>query len=125
LTLPEAKAPTVKALPSDSRVTPTLFSKDSILESIDLTDSEIGDFFGNERRNSEHADDGHMLSFFAGDSHVVLRPKDLRVLRPHGHLMRSGAQLVPDEASMTSTAWMAGVFTSLVTQGHANINRVL
>ena len=60
-----------------------------------------------------------MLSFFAGaNRHVVLKAKELQVLRPHGHLIRSGDHLVPDEASLTSTTWMAGVFNSLVTQGH-------
>mgnify|MGYP003694632239 CR=1 FL=1 len=47
------------------------------------------------------------------------------MLRPHGHIMRSGDHLVPDEASLTSTAWMAGVFHSMVTQGHVSINRLL
>ena len=47
------------------------------------------------------------------------------MLRPHGHILRTGDRLVPDEASLTSTAWMDGVFHSLVTQGHVNINRLL
>ena len=40
-------------------------------------------------------------------------------------MLRTGGHLVPDEASLTSTAWMAGVFHSLVTQGHVSINRFL
>ena len=55
----------------------------------------------------------------------MLKAKELKVLRPHGHIIRSGDHLVPDEASLTSTTWMAGVFHSLVTQGHVNINRFL
>ena len=47
------------------------------------------------------------------------------MLRPHGHIMRTGNRLEPDEASLTSTAWMAGVFHSMVTQGHVSINRFL
>ena len=47
------------------------------------------------------------------------------MLRPHGHMLRTGDGLVPDEASLTTTAWMAGVFHSLVTQGHVSINRFL
>jgi cellobiose phosphorylase len=66
------------------------------------------------------------LSFFAGDcGHVVLKAKELQVLRPHGHILRTGGALTPDEASMTSTAWMAGVFHSMVTQVHVSINRLL
>ena len=47
------------------------------------------------------------------------------MLRPHGQILRTGDGLVPDEASLTSTAWMAGVFHSLLTQGHVSINRLL
>jgi hypothetical protein len=32
---------------------------------------------------------------------------------------------VPDETALTSTVWMAGVFHSMVTQGHVSINRFL
>jgi cellobiose phosphorylase len=56
---------------------------------------------------------------------VVLRAKELRVLRPHGHLLRTGLHLTPDESALTSTAWMNGVFHSMVTQGHVSINRYL
>jgi cellobiose phosphorylase len=127
LALPEVKAaPAATTRAAGSRISPTLFSTGSTLECLELTDAELDDRFGSTRRNIEHDDDGRLLSFFTGgDSHVVLQAKELRVLRPHGHLMRSGAHLVPDEASLTSTAWMAGVFTSQVTQGHVNINRLL
>ena len=32
---------------------------------------------------------------------------------------------MPDEASLTTTVWMGGVFHSMVTQGHVSINRFL
>ena len=52
-------------------------------------------------------------------------PRSCGVLRPHGLIIRTGDRLVPDEASLTSTVWMAGVFHSLATQGHVSINRFL
>ncbi len=55
----------------------------------------------------------------------MLKAKELKVLRPHGHLLRSGGSLTPDESALTSTAWMDGVFHSMVTQGHVSINRFL
>src|SRR5678815_5269544 len=58
-------------------------------------------------------------------THVVLRAKEVRVLRPHGHLLRTGEHLTPDEASLTTTVWMGGVFNALLTQGHVSINRFL
>jgi len=54
-----------------------------------------------------------------------LRGKELRVLRPHGHVLRTGRNTTPDETALTSTAWMSGVFHSMVTQGHVSINRFL
>jgi hypothetical protein len=46
-------------------------------------------------------------------------------LRPHGQILRTGDRLVPDEASLTTTVWMGGVFHSMLTQGHVSINRFL
>src|SRR6202044_3655456 len=39
--------------------------------------------------------------------------------------LRSGRHTTPDETSLTSTAWMSGVFHSMLTQGHVSINRML
>jgi 1,2-beta-oligoglucan phosphorylase len=103
----------------------TLFSARPILKSLDLTDADVTELFGKELRNVER-EGGCTLSFFTGThQHVVLKAKELKVLRPHGHIIRTGGHLVPDEASLTSTTWMAGVVNSLVTQGHVNINRFL
>lgn len=104
---------------------PSLFATASVLGAADLTEPEMSDLFGEDRREVE-AEDGRLLSFFAGDCrHVVLKAKELQVLRPHGHILRTGGALTPDEAAMTSTAWMAVVFHSMVTQGHVSINRLL
>ena len=106
-------------------VTTTMFSERPVLVAADLSDADIEREFGTDLRERER-EDGRTLSFFTGaDRHVVLRAKELSVLRPHGHILRTGNELVPDEASLTSTVWMAGVFHSLVTQGHVNINRLL
>jgi len=56
---------------------------------------------------------------------VVLPAKERASLRSHGQILRTGAELVPDEESLTSTVWMGGVFHSMVTQGHVSINRFL
>ena len=96
-----------------------------MLETADLDAAEIHAWFGSALRHPER-EDGRLLSFFTGrQSHVVLRAKELMVLRPHGHLLRTGGSLAPDESALTSTAWMGGVFHSMVTQGHVSINRFL
>jgi cellobiose phosphorylase len=103
----------------------TMFSARPFLTTLDLSEDEMVHSFGTDRRALERDQHG-VLSFFAGAGrHVVLEAKELKVLRPHGHLIRSGAHFVPDEASLTSTTWMGGVFHSLVTQGHVSINRLL
>ena len=77
-------------------------------------------------RHEERDAGGRLQSFFCGTStHVVLAAKDQAVLRPHGHLLRSGRHATPDERASASTVWMAGVFHSSLTQGHASANRLL
>ncbi len=125
LALPEASAPAGRGPTTGLPVAATLFTAPAILRCRDLTDAEITERWGNDLRHIE-CEDGRTLSFFTGvHTHVALRAKELRVLRPHGHLLRTGDQLAPDEASLTTTAWMAGVFNALLTQGHVSINRLL
>ncbi|HEY8880517.1 MAG TPA: hypothetical protein VIN03_23305, partial [Roseateles sp.] len=103
----------------------SLFATAPQLPSLDLGAEARRQLFGHERRHEEWLD-GQLLSFFVSDAtHVVLRAKELLVQRPHGHILRSGAHLVPDETALTSTCWMGGVFHSMLTQGHVSINRLL
>jgi len=115
----------VAAPPSATPVVGSLFSHAEALRCRDLSEDEVARFWGGERRHEER-DGAALQSFFTGEqTHVVLQAKELRVLRPHGALVRTGDMLVPDEASLTTTAWMAGVFNCLLTQGHVSINRFL
>jgi cellobiose phosphorylase len=103
----------------------SLFTTSIPLAVRDLDEDEIAALFGAERREEERSEAG-LLSFFTGQrGHVVLKAKELDVLRPHGHILRTGATLLPDESVLTSTVWMDGVFHSMVTQGHVSINRFL
>jgi hypothetical protein len=103
---------------------PTLFSASPLLACRDLREDELAPLFG-DLREVERGEGRALSAFGAGPRHVVLRAKELAALRPHGHLLRTGGGLVPDEASLTTTAWMGGVFHSLLTQGHVGINRLL
>ncbi|MEI6623329.1 MAG: hypothetical protein WCP28_15620 [Actinomycetes bacterium] len=86
----------------------------------DLTDEDLASLFGPVRGHQERAS-GDLLAFTtARDTHVVLRGKERVVLRPHGHIIRTGSALVPDPGAMASTTWMAGVFASQVTSGDAS-----
>ena len=114
--------------PDEEREPPgdrTLFAAAPALECWDLDAAELGRFFGSGWRHEERDGSG-LLSFFRGEhGHVVLRAKEARTRRPHGHILRTGQARVPEESSLTSTAWMSGVFHSMVTQGHVSINRFL
>ncbi len=120
---PSAETPSAQATSPDNA---TLFSAAPALEVLDLDPDALRRLFGSERRHEEIDEQGAPLSFFHGpDCHVVLREKELRVLRPHGHILRTGFHTTPDETALTSTVWMSGVFHSMVTQGHVSINRFL
>jgi cellobiose phosphorylase len=123
--LPEAVPATRRKPPSGSKPAMSLFSAAPLLNAQELTEAEIDDLFGRQRREEERKG-GRVLSFFTGTNrHVVLKAKESKVLRPHAQILRTGHELIPDEASLTSTTWMGGVFHSMVTQGHVSINRLL
>jgi cellobiose phosphorylase len=104
----------------------TLFSAAPQLQALDLDEDALRRLFPTPWRHEEADEQGARLSFFHGaDKHVVLRTKELRVLRPHGQLLRTGRHLTPDESALTSTVWMSGVFHSMLAQGHVSINRFL
>ncbi|HTV23726.1 MAG TPA: hypothetical protein VMG12_33780 [Polyangiaceae bacterium] len=104
---------------------PGRFERVRPLPAEDLDRGEVGELFGSELRHVEEAD-GQLLSFFVdGPRHVVLRAKELRVHRPHGHIMQANARRGPDESIMSTTAFACGVFNSHLTQGNTNFNTLL
>ncbi len=126
LALPEAKPPMWPTERPTAVGSANLFATAPVLESLDLDLADLDARFDGERRHVERDAEGRVLGFFHGrDRHVVLRAKELAVLRPHGQLLRTGTHRVPDESALTSTAWMGGVFHSMLTQGHVSINRCL
>ncbi len=103
----------------------SLFATAPLLDARDLTEADLADLFGTGRRAVE-TEKGKTLSFFTGTHrHVVLKTKELSVLRPHMQILRTGHRLVPEEAALASNTWMGGVFHAMVTQGHTSINRFL
>jgi cellobiose phosphorylase len=109
-----------------TRATPTLFGSAPLFDARELDEEELQRLFPPPWQAQERDASGKLLSFFyAQQRHVVLRAKELQVLRPHGQLLRSGRHITPAECALTSTVWMNGVFHSMVTQGHVNINRLL
>jgi cellobiose phosphorylase len=126
LALPEASPPDWSVLASDAAApVATTFSTSALLAGEALDEAELHALYPGAWREVERRD-GALLSFFTdAQRHVVLPAKERASLRPTGQIVRTGDRLEPDEASLTSTVWMDGVFHSLVTQGHVNINRTL
>jgi 1,2-beta-oligoglucan phosphorylase len=109
----------------EGKTVSTLFSPARPLTCLALDEQDLPALAGPGRQHVESSS-GTLLSFFTdAGSHVVTAAKQACVLRPHGHILRTGSSLVPDTASLTSTSWMAGTFHSQVTQGHAARNRFL
>ena len=124
LALPEATCPPSWPAPAGSAPEPvSLFAKAPLLAVHELSEAELRGLSEGDWQQVERGDDGTLLSYFQNDAHTVLRAKERQVLRPHGHLLRTGHHLTPDETALTSTCWMGGVFHSMVTQGHVGINR--
>jgi cellobiose phosphorylase len=127
LSLPEASPPESRIdVAPEANVPTTLFTKAAPLQTLYLDADELNQFFGSTRRHEERDEQERPLAFFCDkERHVVLRAKELRVHRPHGHMLRTGSHLTPDETALTSTVWMNGVFHSMLTQGHVSFNRLL
>jgi len=128
--LPELMRRFASALPpsamSDFQTpAPERFQRARLLPSEDLTQPELEELFGSHWRHVERTA-GELLSFFtAGPAHVVLRAKEERVDRPHGHILQAKHGCVPDESIMSTTAFACGVFNSHLTQGNTNFNTLL
>jgi cellobiose phosphorylase len=91
-----------------------------------LSDNEVARRFPERRHEERRA--GALLSFFAPDGHhnrhVVLRDKELTVPRRHGTLLRSGAAMLLDDATLCVTCWMHGVFGAQLTIGNTSFHKL-
>jgi cellobiose phosphorylase len=126
LALPEAKATQGGVTNGSAATGRSLFATAPLLNALELSAEDERALFDGDRRHEEFDSRGKHLSFFTGvESHVVLRAKELHVERPHGHVLRTGSHLTPDERALTTTLWMNGVFNSMLTQGHVSFNRLL
>ncbi|MCL6602883.1 MAG: cellobiose phosphorylase [Paenibacillus sp.] len=93
------------------------------LYSQSLTTEEIYRLFPN--RQQEEVVGGTLLSFFTDQyEHVVLKEKELRVERPHGHILMSGDNVSLKNPVITTTSYMYGIFNSQLVVGNTNFNKM-
>lgn len=94
------------------------------LRTIQMTREEVGGLF--PRRHEEEWDGETLLSFFTDThEHVVLKEKELRVERPHGHILMTGKNDGIVEDVLTSTSYMYGVFNSQLTVGNTSFHKMI
>ncbi|MBK1678746.1 cellobiose phosphorylase, partial [Rhodospirillum rubrum] len=55
----------------------------------------------------------------------VMKEKELRVERPHGHILMSGQNVTLGSPVLTTTSYMYGVFNSQVVTGNTNFNKMM
>ncbi len=91
----------------------------------DLTPEEVTSLFGTSAATSSRPRGSCSRSSRTVQSTSILRAKELRVDRPHGHILQAQIGFVPDERIMSTTAFACGVFNSHLTQGNTNFNTLL
>ncbi|MGA3014596.1 MAG: hypothetical protein ABSD71_11270 [Bacteroidales bacterium] len=112
---------------SGELITPVknLFITSGFLPVGDLNEQDFDNYFPSDRRHYEY-ENGRLMSFFCiPGNHVVLGAKEIRIDRPHAHIMQAKAGCVPDEDIVSTTSFAYGVFNSHLAQGNTNFNVLL
>lgn len=96
-----------------------------VLVSKEFNKEEINKYFPN--RIMEECDENSLLSFFTKDhTHVVLQEKEIKVERPHGHIISSGVSQKHLKQKLISTSnFMYGVFNAQIIVGNTSFNKLL
>ncbi|WP_261835224.1 GH36-type glycosyl hydrolase domain-containing protein [Vibrio ishigakensis] len=100
---------------------------DNIIVGEPLTKAEITEFFcePSERRFEENREQ-ELLSFFYGENHyVTLQEKEKHLERATGHVIASGNNQDCQQAIMSSTHHIFGIFNSQLTLGNTSFNKLL
>lgn len=105
--------------------TTNIFNTAKMFASQDLNKHDLDIYFSPERRHEEQKDEDLMSFFYGPEYHVVLKAKEILSERPHGHMMRSGRDLLPSDDILSVTAWIYGIFNSHITIGNTNLNKML
>ncbi|WP_225442644.1 GH36-type glycosyl hydrolase domain-containing protein [Paenibacillus lycopersici] len=94
------------------------------LSALTMPIEEIGRRFPS--RLQEEWDGDVLLSFFTpAYEHIVLKEKELRVERPHGHILMTGGNDRLNDQVLTTTAYMYGMFNSQLVVGNTSFNKMI
>lgn len=96
------------------------------LRTLSMTEEELNALFPEANRRQVEQSAGRLLAFFTDThEHVVLKEKELRVERPHGHILMSGNNVKLGQQVITTTSYMYGIFNSHVVVGNTNFNKMM
>ncbi|MFD2117462.1 GH36-type glycosyl hydrolase domain-containing protein [Paenibacillus yanchengensis] len=94
------------------------------LQSPSLSFMEVEQMYPN--RYHEEWDGDTLLSFFTDThEHIILPAKEIRVERPHGHIVMSGHNDKLTDKVISSTNYMYGIFHSQIVIGNTTYNKLL
>lgn len=96
------------------------------LTTLPMTEEEVNSRFPASKRHQEERADGELLAFFTDTyEHIVLKEKEMRVERPHGHILMSGNNVKLGQNVITTSSYMYGIFNSHVVVGNTNFNKMM
>lgn len=96
------------------------------LRTMAMSEDEVNVRFPASTRQQEERADGELLAFFTDTyEHIVLKEKEMRVERPHGHILMSGNNVKLGENVITTTSYMYGIFNSHIVVGNTNFNKMM
>ncbi|MFL2124328.1 GH36-type glycosyl hydrolase domain-containing protein [Marinilactibacillus psychrotolerans] len=94
------------------------------LQTVSIQKDEIEELYS--KRVQEEVVDETLLSFFTEkNAHVALKEKESLLERPHGHILFTHNKTVPDEAIMSTTSWIYGIFNAQLVLGNTDMNKAL
>lgn len=112
------------AAPRGERDERSLLATAPLLSGDALPEADLVALGGTGVRYAEHDADGGLLSYFTADGrHVVRGDKDLRLDRPHGHVLLAGDALAPDVPTLSTTVFAHGVVGSHTVYGNTSFDR--
>ncbi|WP_413376911.1 GH36-type glycosyl hydrolase domain-containing protein [Paenibacillus taichungensis] len=96
------------------------------IPTLSMTEEEVNSLFPGSKRHQEERADGELLAFFTDTyEHIVLKEKEMRVERPHGHILMSGNNVKLGQNVITTSSYMYGIFNSHVVVGNTNFNKMM
>lgn len=120
----QATAKTPQEAPDSLAQVSRLLKVGEPLNVLPLEQDELSRLFP-ERRQEEY-DGDTLLSFFTPTyEHVIMKAKELRVERPHGHILMSGDNARMNDQVITTTSYMYGIFNSQLVVGNTNFNKMM